>query len=206
MRRHVIFDIGGVLLNFDLPGLAARAARGNPEGAAALLALREHDSLRQLESGHMTGVAYFEQFIRPVAPHWTFRDLIEGWKSIFSENAEGLALVALARARGASSVTFLSNLADFNRIAIEEKFPGLLDRSDRNFFSYELGCMKPEPVIFQRVLDSLGARPEQCVFYDDTPGHVAAARRLGLKGVVFEPGRGAQFAADLNDWISLKTA
>lgn len=203
MKRAVIFDIGGVLLDFDLPRLVAQAARGDAAGIRALLALRNHESLRHVESGVMTGEVYFDSFIRPVVPHWTFRDLIDGWKSIFSENREGLALLNLARARGAA-VFFLSNLADFNRVAIEEQFPDFLGRSDLNFLSYEMGCVKPEPVIFQRVLATIGARPDQCVFLDDTPGHVASAKRLGLNGIVFQNGRGSRIEERLDAWMSGK--
>ena len=200
-RRAVIFDIGGVLLNFDLPRLVSRAAQGNPDSTAVLLGLREKDSLRQVESGFMTGEAYFETFIRPVVPSWTFRDLIDGWKSIFSENEEGLGLLACARAGGAS-VFFLSNLADYNRIAIDELFPDFLGRSDKSFLSYEMGCIKPDPTIFMRVMETIGARAEQCMFLDDTAGHVESARRLGMRGMVFEGGRGARMKKELADWLS----
>jgi len=194
-----LFDIGGVLLDFDLAELARLAGRGDGKAGEALIRLRDHDSLREIESGLIAGPDYFERYIRPEVPHWTFRDLIEGWKQIFSENREGLALLEFVRERG-GAVYFLSNIADFNKIAIEERFPGFFGRSDRSFFSCDMGCIKPDPEIFRRVLRDIGAPPERCVFLDDTPGHVEAARRLGLHGFVFEKGRGARIRAQ---WAGL---
>jgi FMN phosphatase YigB (HAD superfamily) len=186
-----IFDIGGVLLDFDLPELARIAGRGDSRVGEGLLRLREHDSLREIESGLITGEVYFERHIQPEVPHWTFRDLIEGWKTIFSENADGLGLLKFVRDRGAS-VYFLSNIADFNKVAIEERFPGFFGRSDRNFLSCEMGCIKPDPEIFRRVLRETGSRPERSVFIDDNPVNVEAARQVGLHGFVFENKRAAE--------------
>jgi FMN phosphatase YigB (HAD superfamily) len=183
-----IFDIGGVLLDFDLPGLAQMASRGDAAIAQRLLALRNEDSLRILESGLMSGEDYFSRYIQPVVPHWTYRSLVEGWKAVFSENRDGLQLLNRARALGAP-VYFLSNLADFNKTAIDEQFPGFFSRSDRNFLSFEMGCVKPDAAIFDRVLKGSGADPRRCLFLDDTPGHVAGAKAAGLHSLVFEAGK-----------------
>lgn len=198
MKWSFLFDIGGVLLDFDLPRLVALASRGDERSARAMLGLRDHPSLREVESGRITGEDYHARFIRPVAPHWTFRDLIDGWKAVFSENADGLALMRRVRARGAS-VYMLSNLADFNKIAIEEQFPGFFGLSDGNFLSYEMGCIKPDPAIFSRVLQSIGAPAARCVFLDDTPGHVASARAMGIHGFVFEKGRTRDLEKQLDE-------
>jgi putative hydrolase of the HAD superfamily len=194
-----IFDIGGVLLDFDLPELARIAGRGDTHAGEGLLRLREHDSLREIESGSITGEEYFARHILPEIPHWTFRDLIEGWKTVFTENDAGLSLLRFVRERGAC-VCFLSNIADFNKVAIEERFPGFFQLSDRNFLSCDMGCIKPEPEIFRRVLRETGAKPERCVFLDDNAGNVAAARELGMHGFVFENKRCAEIQAS---WIRL---
>ena len=186
-----IFDIGGVLLDFDLAELARIAGRGDARTGHALLGLRAHASLREIESGSITGEIYFERYIRPLVPHWTYRDLIESWKKVFSENDEGFELLRFVRSRG-SAVYFLSNIADFNKVAIEERFPGFFQLSDRNFLSADMGCIKPEPEIFRRVLKETGAAAERCVFLDDTEGHVVAARKSGLHGFVFEKGRSSR--------------
>ncbi len=196
---NFIFDIGGVLLDFDLPELARIAGRGDRRAGDALLRLREHSSLREIESGLITGEQYFTRHILPEVPHWTFRDLIEGWKTVFSENSDGLKLLEFVRARGAS-VYFLSNIADFNKVAIEERFPGFFQRSDRNFLSCDMGCIKPDPEIFQQVLRETGARPERCVFLDDNAANVDAARQLGLHGFVFEKERVSEIQAS---WVRL---
>jgi len=56
---------------------------------------------------------------------------------------------------------------------------------DEIVISSEVGLIKPEPAIFEHVMEKLGAKPEECIFTDDNPHNVEAAERLGIKGIVF---------------------
>jgi len=51
--------------------------------------------------------------------------------------------------------------------------------------SGEIQSAKPEPASYLSVLDMLNCTPEQAVFVDDLPGHVAGARAVGLKAILF---------------------
>lgn len=51
--------------------------------------------------------------------------------------------------------------------------------------SAEVRLMKPDPAIFRHFLESHGRTAGECVFIDDSPINVAAARRLGFHGVDF---------------------
>lgn len=66
------------------------------------------------------------------------------------------------------------------------------DRSDWHemfdavVISGEVGMRKPEPAIFDLVLDRIGLPAGECVFIDDMPNNVAAAARAGLVGIVHQ--------------------
>jgi epoxide hydrolase-like predicted phosphatase len=53
------------------------------------------------------------------------------------------------------------------------------------FCSGDEGVAKPDPVAFETTLERLGVAPEGAIFIDDTLGHVRAARKLGLHGILF---------------------
>ncbi|WP_434993883.1 HAD family hydrolase [Arthrobacter sp. Ld5] len=55
------------------------------------------------------------------------------------------------------------------------------------FFSSSLRLVKPSPAIFERVLAELRTAPWQVTFVDDSPANVAAARAVGLHGLLFDP-------------------
>ena len=48
-------------------------------------------------------------------------------------------------------------------------------------FSGDVQCVKPDPEIFHLLLERLGARPEDCLFFDDRQSNVDGARAVGLK-------------------------
>ena len=50
--------------------------------------------------------------------------------------------------------------------------------------SGEVGLRKPDPAIFTMTTDRLGLAPEACIFVDDHPGHLKAARGVGMKTVL----------------------
>jgi putative hydrolase of the HAD superfamily len=56
--------------------------------------------------------------------------------------------------------------------------------------SAELGCRKPDPLMYRYASDALGLPPEDCLFLDDDPSLVAAAIALGYQGlaVLRDPG------------------
>jgi len=62
---------------------------------------------------------------------------------------------------------------------------GIRDLFDVVFCSGDEGLVKPDAASYQAVLQRLRVRPEEAVFIDDTLDHVLAARRLGLRGVLF---------------------
>jgi putative hydrolase of the HAD superfamily len=62
---------------------------------------------------------------------------------------------------------------------------GIRDLFDVLYCSGDEGRVKPDPVVYLATLDRLGVRPAEAAFIDDTKGHVAAARALGIHGIVF---------------------
>jgi len=68
------------------------------------------------------------------------------------------------------------------REAVTTNYDTLFERS---FYSYELGCMKPDVLYFQRILASLPVAPGQILFIDDLEPNVIAARSVGIQAAQF---------------------
>lgn len=61
---------------------------------------------------------------------------------------------------------------------------GVRELADAVVLSCDVGYAKPDPRIYTDALQRLGAEPAEALFVDDTPGHVEAARSLGMAGHV----------------------
>ncbi|MDI2032356.1 HAD family phosphatase [Saccharopolyspora sp. TS4A08] len=99
---------------------------------------------------------------------------VDGW---MSTDPETLALLEDLHRRGAH-LALLSNASTTFARAAESKpwaryFEHLL-------FSGDLRVIKPDAEIWRILLDTLGARPEECLFFDDREENIAGARRAGL--------------------------
>jgi epoxide hydrolase-like predicted phosphatase len=86
------------------------------------------------------------------------------------------------RADGYRTALVTNNVQEFSpfwraMIPLGELFDEVVD-------SCEVGVRKPDPQIFRLALDRLGVSAERALFVDDWPGHVEAAQRLGITGVL----------------------
>jgi putative hydrolase of the HAD superfamily len=68
---------------------------------------------------------------------------------------------------------------------IPRQFGGLFRKDDRFVFSHRFKSAKPDPDLFQRALEVVGALPQQTVFIDDLLENVLAARSLGMRAYQF---------------------
>ncbi len=59
-------------------------------------------------------------------------------------------------------------------------------RFDGDVVSCEERCVKPEPRIYELLLERYGLNPEESLFIDDRPENIAAAERLGIHGRLFD--------------------
>ncbi len=57
---------------------------------------------------------------------------------------------------------------------------------DAFYYSGKYGVRKPEPQIFKIVMRDLGVRGRDIVFIDDNAENINAAKKLGIRGIVFE--------------------
>ena len=62
---------------------------------------------------------------------------------------------------------------------------GLESYFDEIVISSEVGLIKPDPAIFQHMLERLQVAPNEAVFIDDNPANVAGAEAVGITGITY---------------------
>lgn len=61
---------------------------------------------------------------------------------------------------------------------------GVFQPFDYVCLSNEVGVRKPDPKIYELVLEKLKVKPEETIFIDDTPEHVEAAKKMGMRPIL----------------------
>ncbi|MBU7598943.1 HAD-IA family hydrolase [Streptomyces sp. P38-E01] len=97
---------------------------------------------------------------------------------------EGLIVDAAQRAREAGvKVALLSNSFGLRPYNPYEALGMGEDRFDAYILSEREGVRKPAPLIYQRALEKLDLRAEECVFVDDHVKNLPPAEALGIRTI-----------------------
>ena len=70
--KHVLFDIGGVLINFDFPRLARALSDRTGQDPGVLLPLFDPSVVHEVETGRTGPETFFRETMSPVLPGLTY--------------------------------------------------------------------------------------------------------------------------------------
>ncbi len=97
-------------------------------------------------------------------------------------NAQVLTLVQALRAAGYKTAILSNNTIENARKIHAAQFSEYFDAI---IISIEVGSMKPEPEIFQKLFAALQVKPEETIFVDDTTKSLSTATDIGYHPILF---------------------
>jgi len=184
----VVFDIGGVLLDWD-PRHLYRKLFADPGEMAAFLG---EVCTPRWHRAHDLGADTEQSCQELAAAHPRLAEEIMAWshrseEMIAGQIDDGVDALAELKASGVPCLA-LSNME-------ADKFA--LRQSRYQFFRHFDGCMisgiervaKPDRRIFEILLSRYDLQPAATVFIDDTGANIAVARDLGLVAIHYSAGR-----------------
>ncbi|MDD5731951.1 MAG: HAD-IA family hydrolase [Patescibacteria group bacterium] len=71
-----------------------------------------------------------------------------------------------------------------------------IDNFDVKVLSYEVGELKPNPIMFEELIRQSGVKPEEIAYADDSEANVEEAKKLGINAFFYE--NNEQFISELN--------
>lgn len=197
MIRNIIFDLGGVLLNLNMPQcfqnfamlgadkqyfMGGGTQKGEKKGATICEGITASGDMDLYQVGKISTEDFLAK-IQSICRQGTTRDdVLDAWNSCLLDiPAYKLDLLKSLRAKG-YKVFMLSNTNDAHWTRIErENFPEPVDEYfDDVFLSHELGMAKPNADIYETVLERIGAPADECLFIDDAQVNCDAAALLGI--------------------------
>ncbi len=187
MMRSVIFDLGGVLIDWDPRHLYRGLIADEAEMERFLAEVCTQEWNERQDEGHPVAVAVAELTAR----HPEQRPLIEAfydrWPDMMAGKIEEtVAILAELRLRN-RRLYALSNWSAETFPHARERFR-FLDWFHGTVISGDVGVSKPDPRIFHILFQRFGIDPDRAVFIDDVPRNVTAARDLGLEALQFSSG------------------
>ncbi len=182
-----IFDMGNVIIDIDFKRVLGVWSHlsGTP-----LATLTERFKMGEVFQQHERGEISDEQFAADLCNEMgialSFEQFSAGWHAVFvGLRPEVITLFQKLREEG-HRVVVLSNT---NRLHLDfwpQHYPEIEANTDAMYLSQNLGMRKPEPEIFQHVLEKEGFTADQAVFFDDVAENTEAARAAGIEAVWVE--------------------
>ena len=180
-----LFDLGNTLIKLAYERVLENICRESTVQRDDLIDILEAPgSYRDMERGAVTFWEFYEFICDKTGYRGSIRDFHELWSDFFEGTMPGIEEL-LERVRARYRVAFLSNSNEVHAELIPRKFSSLFAKDDRFIFSHRVKVAKPDPEIFRRALDTIGALAYQVVYIDDLSENVAAARSLGMQAFQF---------------------
>ena len=183
MYKNVIFDIGGVMVDFDPKDfLLERFCNAAVEEKVYRLTFGS-ETWQKLDAGlcsRYEGSQAMLAAARAEGCAFEVQEVLENWTSILRIRRRMVELVRRLKNHG-YCVYYLSNLP-------EDILPLLMRRGldgvfDGGVASCDVHINKPDPRIYQCLLDKYGLTAGECIFIDDSRANVQTAFQLGMNSI-----------------------
>jgi 2-haloacid dehalogenase len=186
----VVFDLGGVLIDWDPRYLYRSMFDGDEAAMEAFLAEVTTPEWNQQQDAGRPWTEAIESLSRE---HPERRELISAfwhrWTETLGEAIEPTVEILDELRRAGLRLFALSNWSAETFPLARPRYP-FLEWFEGIVISGEVRLVKPDARIFRHLLERYGLAPGSTVFIDDSETNVQAARRLGMTGIHFRDAPG----------------
>jgi glucose-1-phosphatase len=192
--KHIIFDLGGVLLNLDYSLTEKAFINAGVKNFGELYSqLAQGDIFDRWETGKMSRAEFISAMQQASSTPLTEAQILDAWNAMLLDFPVR-RLQILQQLRNYYDLFLLSNTNEIH----EETFNNTLMRQhgipnigvffDKVYMSHRVGLRKPMPEIFERVLEDNGLKASETLFIEDSPQHIETAKKLGIQTIFITNG------------------
>lgn len=184
MIKHFIFDIGGVLLDFNPQKIMSQYLNNKQDMLKIAKLVFQSDIWAEFDRGIVKeeDIISFAKEQLDSRLHDAIEGIFQNWYKYFVEIEGAFEFVKQIQANG-YSIYILSNINNKFHV-IKNEFP-VLGLFEKYVISCEVQINKPDTGIYEALLKKYNLTPEECFFLDDKESNVLAAKSLGIESLVF---------------------
>lgn len=191
MIKNIIFDFGGILIDIDY--------KKTEEELKSLLHLQSikgkdfEEVFNRFEVGQITEKQFYDGLSTLAGINPEYAKMRKAWNAMLGDlplhrldlahSLRSSYRVFLLSNTNETHISFVWNLLSerYGIDQFEEKF------FDRVYYSHDIGMRKPNPEIYNYVLENEDIEAAESIFIDDSILNVEGARRVGIHGVLHDP-------------------
>lgn len=187
----IIFDLGGVIINLNYQ-LTIDAFSQLAGFDASLLYTQQQQTplFDDYETGRISSTAFRQGLRNLLKLDCSDEVLDDAWNAMLLDiPKERVALLATLKTH--IPIFLLSNTNTIHKAECDRRFQRTMNDPNANlsdlftcaYYSHEVGDRKPNPSIFERVLQEQNLTPNSTLFIEDSLQHITGAQQVGLQTV-----------------------
>ncbi len=189
--HNIIFDLGGVIFNLRHANTIEAFSRLSGLDQSQLVTRFSQSPLfDRYEMGGVSSQEFRDGIRSLLEINCSDREIDEAWNAMLLGIPEE-RVDLLKTLRTQKPIFLLSNTNEIHRTAIEgifansygQEFENLSALFEQAYFSYLMSDRKPNPSIFQRIIDEQNLDPSRTLFIDDTADYIEGAKKTGLQTI-----------------------
>lgn len=192
--KHILFDLGGVLLNIDYK-LTEKAFidLGITDFPERYSQLSQTTLFDDFETGKIDKDSFIAQMQAMAGVPLSAQQITDAWNAMLLDYPLR-RLQILQQLRLYYDLLLLSNTNEIHETAFNDilykahGMPTVGVFFDKVYLSHRIGMRKPNPEVFRRILDENGLNAADTLFIDDSPQHIEGAKSVGIRTIYMEKG------------------
>lgn len=187
MIKNIIFDLGNVLFDIDFHKLKPAFEKlGISDFDKQYSLLHASAIFLQLEKGEIEPSDFYDSLRKESGLSSINEALEKAWNSMLLQFRWG-SVEFLIKQKMNYRLFLLSNTnyihqQCINRMLYEKTgIPELRHLFEKAYFSHEVNMRKPDPAIYQYVINDAQLNPSETIFIDDIEANIKPARSAGLE-------------------------
>ena len=187
--KNIVFDLGGVIIDIDVPITFENFALASQK---TMDEVKQHFINNQLferhETGDLSDEAFRNEIIRFLNIPENYQQIDHVWNTLLLEiPAERIMLIQELSKK--YRVFLLSNTNHIHFVEVEnilQRATGIKsfeDLFEKVYLSYQIGMRKPHAPIYEHVLLDSKLIPTETLFIDDNSDNILGASALGIQTI-----------------------
>jgi epoxide hydrolase-like predicted phosphatase len=182
--RNVVFDAGGVLLEWNPPRVIAEFYPDPAVQAQIREFIFDHPDWHEFDRGTITAANAPDHFSKLSGRSVEEVSRLLRLAAESLRPIEGTIKLLEDLARGGVTLCLLSNMPVSTFELLTSRFT-FFSHFQHLVISGAILMLKPEPAIYKHLVEKTGIVPSESVFVDDLTRNVVAARECGLHAIQF---------------------
>lgn len=183
-ERVILFDLGKVLIDFD-----HRVAVKKIKPYCHLDEKNIYDLFfdsgitDKYERGLISSLEFYQEAKKILGAEISYEEFTPIWNEIFTPNPGMLEF--LESLKDNYRLYMVSNINELHFKYLHKEFNQYFKYFTYIFLSYEMRLRKPDPRIYEAIIEYIKLPAQNIIYTDDRPELIEAAKKLGVDAFVF---------------------